>query len=139
MSITRRSILGMIGGAPMAKLINQPKALHTNAKPNDTCVECGTEPLPQFPLMVVTRKVTGSGNYDHAVQLIANSDVLHQFDPTITDDEIKNLAYRDATGKLGNGTEYKLVTSAIIGTEYDGSFYFWAIKGQSGESMQVNF
>lgn len=139
MSITRRSILGMIGGAPMAKFTGTPKALHTNAKPADTCVECGTEPLPSFPLMVVTRKVTSSGNYDHNLYLILNTDVMHDFDPTITDNAMKDLAYRDATGELGDGTEYKLVTNGTVGTHSDGSFYYWAIKGQSGEMMQVDF
>jgi hypothetical protein len=123
---TRRSVLGSILGAVMVK----PKInFHSDAVKTSDGVEDGVEPLPQFPLMVVTRRVTGSGNYDRGIKLIVDRDAVTIFD----------YAYRNATSSLDDFTEYKVVTTNSIGTHSTGEFYFWAIKGQSGETMQVDF
>lgn len=138
------SFLGIKKNQPMPSNITE-QPMPSNKKPmamgeeGDPCPECSVETLPEFPLIVVTRKVTSSGNYDHKLLLIEDKDTLLIFNPTLTDDDIKNLAYRNETCNLDDGTEFKLVTAQEIIIDSNGEFNFWAIKGDSGDFMQVTF
>lgn len=141
----RRAFIQMITGTSAGAVVPKiTKPSHAIQRSSGS-VESGVEPLPNFPLLGITRFTTG--DEDHTVHLFPNRSTLDAFIFTmgaspITDDILKNLVYRNATVQLNNSSpivEMKLTLDARIEVNNDGTVTFHQQKGLSGEDMTVTF
>lgn len=110
----------------MSKL---PKAV----KHESTCVECGVEPMPDFPLLLLTRFTNEPGR---GVHLIYRRDELN----TLTDNDIKDMVYRRKRIVSPSTHSVMMLTDCQdISVDSAGALTFMAQKGMSGESSLYMF